>query len=62
MSETLFLRPEEAALELRCSRTQVYRMLKAGTLPSRQIGNLRRIPRSAIVAMAEAASVPEDAA
>lgn len=52
--ETVFLRPEEAAQELRCSRSQVYRMLKSGELPSRQIGNLRRIPRAAIAAMAEA--------
>ena len=50
----VFLRPEEAAHELRCSRTHIYRLLADGTLPSRQIGKLRRIPRAAIEAMAAA--------
>jgi excisionase family DNA binding protein len=41
-------RVSEVAGFLRVSRSQVYRMLDEGLLPSVRIGNARRVPRRAV--------------
>ena len=50
----LFLTPEETAEALGCSRSQIFKMLLAGEVPSTKIGRLRRIPRVALEEMAMA--------
>jgi excisionase family DNA binding protein len=44
----LLLKPEEAAVQLRISRTKIYDLLRRGVLRSVKIDGLRRIPMSAL--------------
>ncbi len=46
--DTLLLKPEEAAAELRLSRATLYLLLASGRLRSVAIGRARRIPRDAL--------------
>jgi len=46
--DTLLLKPEEAAAELRLSRATLYQLLASGRLRSVAIGRARRIPREAL--------------
>ena len=46
--DTLLLKPEEAAAELRLSRATLYELLGSGRLASVTIGRARRIPRTAL--------------
>ena len=46
--ETMLLRPEEAARELRIARRRIFDMIRDGTLPSVKIGKSRRISRAAL--------------
>jgi excisionase family DNA binding protein len=47
--EQIFLRPGEAARALGCSRTRVYELVHAGTLPHVRLGGTSiRIPKAAI--------------
>lgn len=48
MDIQLLVRPSEAAVLLSASRSLVYRMLKAGELPSIRLGSEIRIPRAAL--------------
>jgi excisionase family DNA binding protein len=49
MVPPLLYRPEEAAVQLRISRTKVYALLRSGAIRSVKIDGLRRIPASALV-------------
>ena len=44
MTETLLLRPEEAARELGIGRSKTYELLKRGEIPSIRIGRSVRVP------------------
>lgn len=46
----LLLKPEEAAVLLRLSRTKVYALIRSEQLVSVKIGGARRIPMAALVA------------
>ena len=46
----LLLKPEEAAVVLRLSRTKVYALIRSEELVSVKIGGARRIPMAALVA------------
>jgi excisionase family DNA binding protein len=46
--DTLLLKPDEAAAELRLSRATVYQLLASGRLRSVAVGRARRIPREAL--------------
>lgn len=46
MSETLLLKAEEVAAELRVSRATVYELMAAGALASIKIGRSRRVART----------------
>ena len=46
--EPVLLRPEEAAVVLRLSRSKVYEMVTAGVLPSVRMGSTIRIPADAL--------------
>lgn len=47
--EPIFLRPVEAARTLNVSRSRIYEMLNAGTIPAVRLeGRTWRIPRAAI--------------
>jgi excisionase family DNA binding protein len=61
-TEPIFLRPVEAARMLSISRSRVYELLNAGTLPGLRIeGRTWRIPRAAIEKMArDAMDTPGD--
>jgi excisionase family DNA binding protein len=48
--QTLLLRPEEVAAELRIARRRIFEMIREGTLPSVKIGKSRRISRQAVEA------------
>ena len=49
MEQKLFLRPTEAAAMLSVSRTRLYEMLNAGTIPAVRLeGRTWRIPRAAL--------------
>jgi len=50
--EPLFARPAEAAQMLRISRSKVYALIAAGTIPSRRIGGSVRVPLDALRKMA----------
>ena len=53
---TIFMRPLEAAYQLRVSRSRLYGMLNDGTLPGvRLAGRTWRIPRAAIEKLAREA-------
>jgi excisionase family DNA binding protein len=43
-TETLLLRPAEAAEQLGVSRTRCYQLLKSRTIPSVKIGSSVRVP------------------
>ena len=45
---TILLKPEEAAAELRLSRSKVYELLATGRLDSVVIGRSRRVTRGAL--------------
>lgn len=46
MTDTLLLRPEEAARELGIGRSKTYDLLRRGEIPSIRIGRSVRIPAS----------------
>lgn len=52
--DRLFIKPAEAALALGIGRTLLYRLVKAGIIPSARIGKSIRIPVSALKSWAEA--------
>lgn len=45
----LLYKPEEAAVQLRISRTKVYALLRSGAIRSVKIDGCRRIPVTALV-------------
>jgi excisionase family DNA binding protein len=47
--EPAVLRPAEVARMLQCSRSQIYRMAAAGTIPAVYLGRSVRIPRKQLV-------------
>jgi excisionase family DNA binding protein len=47
-TERLALTPSETAKALGLSRTKLYELLRSGELPSRRIGRVLRVPKSAI--------------
>lgn len=53
MNTPLLLRPEEAAQLLKISRSQTYRLLAAGELPSLRIGRSIRVPLAALTRWVE---------
>jgi excisionase family DNA binding protein len=58
-SKPLFVRPSEAARLLGISRSKLYMLLRAGTVPSRKIGAAVRVPIEALERMArESADSP----
>ena len=57
-----FLTVAEAARTARISEQAMYRMIRAGQVRSIRFGRAIRVPRSALTASAEAASVEEVAA
>jgi excisionase family DNA binding protein len=61
---TILLRPDEAARQLRLSRSKVYSMLKSGELPSVKMGRSVRVPESALscwlTSQSQPASAPDD--
>jgi excisionase family DNA binding protein len=60
--DVLMVRPVEAAAMLSISRSSVYELIAAGTLPSVKIGGrMIRIPVAAIRRMAESATDELDA-
>ena len=52
--ERLMLRPREAAEAVGVGRTLIYRLMKAGVIPSCRVGKAIRIPVAALKAWAEA--------
>lgn len=46
--DTLLLKPDEAAAQLRLSRATLYQLLASGRLRSIAVGRARRIPRQAL--------------
>jgi excisionase family DNA binding protein len=60
MSEKLFLRPAEVGELIGCSRTKVYELINAGTIPSVRIGGLLRVPAEALRRLAQSDSDKED--
>ena len=44
MTETLLLRPEDAARELGIGRSKTYELLRRGEIPSIRIGRSVRVP------------------
>lgn len=60
VAEPSLLTPMEAAEALRVSRSQVYRLISEGRLPSTRIAGSVRVPRMALQALIEqATSWPE---
>jgi excisionase family DNA binding protein len=51
--ERLMLRPREAAESIGIGRTQLYRLVKAGIIPSCRVGSSIRIPVLALRAWAD---------
>lgn len=60
--EPAVLRPAEVARMLQCSRSQVYRMAAAGTIPAVYLGRSVRIPRQQLVEWIAAQAGPRAAA
>ena len=57
----LFVSPKEAAKLIRVSRSKMYELIRAGTIPSRKFGASIRIPFSSLQAMAnQACRLPDD--
>jgi len=48
----LFVRPIEAAVLIRASKSKIYELIQRGDLPSVRIGGLLRIPYEAIAKLA----------
>ena len=46
--------PQQAADFLQCTRENIYRRLRRGTLPGFRIGHEWRVPKSELIAMARA--------
>jgi len=51
----LFLKVDDVAAELNCSRAKVYSMVNEGALPSVKLAGLLRIPRAALEKIASEA-------
>ncbi|MET8865835.1 helix-turn-helix domain-containing protein [Nonomuraea sp. NPDC004580] len=49
----LLYKPEEAAVQLRISRTKVYALLRSGAIRSVKIDGCRRIPAAALTEFIE---------
>ncbi len=58
--DPILMRPTRAAKMLDMSRTRVYEMLNAGTLPGIKVGNTWRIPQAAIEKLARDAMNARD--
>jgi excisionase family DNA binding protein len=50
LTETAFLSPAQTAVVLNVSRETVYRMIRAGQLPSIRVGGQLRVPKRALAA------------
>jgi excisionase family DNA binding protein len=48
--QSMLLRPEEVAIELRIARRRVWEKISSGELPSVKIGKSRRVSRAALEA------------
>ncbi|MBA3639355.1 MAG: helix-turn-helix domain-containing protein [Acidobacteria bacterium] len=48
MAETLLLKPQEAADQLRVSRAKTYELISSGQIPSIKVGSSVRIPAGAL--------------
>jgi excisionase family DNA binding protein len=46
--ESIFLKVDDVAVELKCSKAKVYTMVNEGALPSVKLAGLLRIPRAAL--------------
>lgn len=55
-SEPLFLTVEEVARELRCTPRHVRNLISRGDLPRVELGRAVRVPRSALIALADTAT------
>lgn len=51
LTDKLALKPEEVGRLLGFSRAKVYEMMRRGELPFVELGNVKRIPRSALEAL-----------
>jgi len=54
--KTLFLKVDDVAAELKCSRAKIYAMVNEGALPSVKLSGLLRIPRAALEKIAAGAT------
>jgi excisionase family DNA binding protein len=52
--EKLLVRPVEAAAMLSVSRSSIYELIASGAVPSVRVGNMLRVPVSAIRKLSEA--------
>jgi excisionase family DNA binding protein len=48
MAETLLLKPQEAADQLRVSRAKTYELIASGAIPSIKVGGSVRVPADAL--------------
>ncbi|HXG69800.1 MAG TPA: helix-turn-helix domain-containing protein [Gemmatimonadaceae bacterium] len=48
MAETLLLKPQEAADQLRVSRAKTYELISSGQIPSIRVGSSVRVPAGAL--------------
>ena len=48
INETLLLKPQEAADQLRVSRAKTYELISSGQIPSIKVGSSLRVPADAL--------------